>query len=146
MTAASVAAPQRPTATGLRMGIQGRLFLAFGGVAVLAAFASGMAWWSFGVMGQSMTQIGRHGVPSIVQSLSLAKESTAIAANAPSVANAKTPTELSERLGGLTQRLDGLKERISALQAAAGPSGGADWPPSPGWANAWPPTSKSSAS
>ncbi len=126
MTSASTATPQRPTATGLRMGIQGRLFLAFGGVAVLAAFASGMAWWSFGVMGQSMTQIGRHGVPSIVQSLSLAKESTAIAANAPSVANAQTPAELTERLDGLTQRLGGLKERISALQAAADPSGGAD--------------------
>ncbi len=125
MTAAS-ATPHPIAPRGLRMGIQGRLFLAFGGVAALAAFASAMAWWSFGVLGESMAQLGRHGVPSIVQSLSLAKESTAIAANAPSVANAATPEELSERLGALTQRLSGLKERITALRDAAGPGASAD--------------------
>ncbi|PWC33216.1 methyl-accepting chemotaxis protein [Azospirillum sp. TSO35-2] len=103
-----------------RLGIQGRLFLAFGGVAVLAAFASAMAWWSLSDTGRSMDQIGRSSVPAIVRSLSLAKDSTAIAADAPGVAAAQDTAALNEKVGGLTQRLAALRDRIAGMRGEAG--------------------------
>ncbi|MCM8739089.1 methyl-accepting chemotaxis protein [Azospirillum sp. A1-3] len=109
---------------GIRLGIQGRLFLAFGGVAMLAAFASVMAWWSLTETGRSMGQIGRSSVPAIVGSLNLAKDSTAIAADAPAVAASRDTAELTERMDGLTKRLVGLRDRIAAMRNQSGAGAG----------------------
>ncbi|MBP2308190.1 HAMP domain-containing protein [Azospirillum melinis] len=108
----------------VRLGIQGRLFLAFGGVAMLAAFASVMAWWSLTETGRSMGEIGRSSVPAIVRSLTLAKDSTAIAADAPAVAASRDAAELTERMDGLTKRLAGLRDRIGAMRSQAGGGSG----------------------
>ncbi|KAA0572581.1 HAMP domain-containing methyl-accepting chemotaxis protein [Azospirillum sp. Sh1] len=109
---------------GIRLGIQGRLFLAFGGVAMLAAFASVMAWWSLTETGRSMGQIGRSSVPAIVRSLNLAKDSTAIAADAPAVAASRDAAELTERMDGLTRRLEALRDRIAAMRSQSGAGAG----------------------
>ncbi len=114
----------QPTLDKGRLGIQGRLFLAFGGVAMLAAFASVMAWWSLTETGRSMGQIGRSSVPAIVGSLNLAKDSTAIAADAPAVAASRDTAELTERMDGLTKRLAGLRDRIAAMRNQSGAGAG----------------------
>ncbi len=103
-----------------RFGLSVKLYAAIAGAVGLTLAASVVAWISFVELGQHQRRITREQIPSITDSLRLARQSTLIAATAPalvSTANEAERKRVTEALHG--QRVV-LNQLIDQLQAEAG--------------------------
>ena len=103
-----------------RFGLSVKLYAAIAGAVGLTLAASVVAWISFVELGQHQRRITREQIPSITDSLRLARQSTLIAATAPALVSAADEAErkrVTEALHG--QRVI-LNQLIDQLQAEAG--------------------------
>ncbi len=123
MTAAE-AAPQRRS----RLGLSAKLYLAIAGAVALTLSASIVAWFAFVELGQHQRIITRDHIPSITDSLRLARQSTLIAATAPALVSAVDDPARRRVMASLRQQaaiLDGLIQRLAA-DVRDGPDAPAD--------------------
>src|ERR1700730_9295940 len=67
------------------LGIKAKLFLAFGGMAMLTVGAGAVAWYAFTDIDRSVTQITAKSVVGMAASLRLAEKSAEITATAPTL-------------------------------------------------------------
>ena len=65
------------------LGIKAKLFLAFGGMAMLTVGASAVAWYAFTDIDRSVTRITAESIVGMAASLRLAEKSAEITATAP---------------------------------------------------------------
>lgn len=106
------ATPQRRS----RLGLSAKLYLAIGGAVALTLAASIVAWFAFVELGQHQRIITRDHIPSITDSLRLARQSTLIAATAPALVSAVDDTGRGRVMASLRQQaatLDGLIQRLA---------------------------------
>lgn len=74
-------------------GIKAKLFLAFGGMAMLTGGASAVAWYTFTDIDRSVTRIASESVVGMAASLRLAEKSAEITATAPALIASRNEEE-----------------------------------------------------
>ncbi len=105
-----------------RLGLRGRLFAAFGAVALMTVLASAVGFVSYNRLGHTLNAITTVKMPAVDASLRIAKTSAEIAATAPALLAAASKAETVEALQLLADKQRELNQSIEAL--AATPGGG----------------------
>jgi PAS domain S-box-containing protein len=98
-----------------RLGVRGRLFLAFFGISAFAVLAAAAAMYSFLEVGRVLDQITQRRVPQALTSLEIPRQSDRIVAMAPALLTVGTPSqreELAARITAETERLNALLSRL----------------------------------
>jgi adenylate cyclase len=98
-------------------GIKAKLFLAFGGMAMLTGGASAVAWYAFTDIDRSVTRIASESVVGMAASLRLAEKSAEITATAPALIASRNEEERTQEQQRLVQRLNELFAVTNALKA-----------------------------
>lgn len=101
----------------LRVGLRGRLFLAFGLVAALTVIASINAIVSYNSLGNSLGVIAERSLPEITRSSQVVKAAGSVSAAAPSLLAAANDGEREEAARMLTLSRDDLARAIGALSS-----------------------------
>src|SRR5689334_22190488 len=83
------------------LGLSVKLYLAIGGAVTFTLAASVVAWICFVELGQIQRQITREHIPSITDSLRLARQSALIAASVPALISASDEAERSRVMNAL---------------------------------------------
>ncbi len=109
--------PVPSAATRARIGVRGRLFLAFSAIAGLAVALAGLAILSFTEMGGVLEQITSERLPPITAALQLARTSENIVALGPAIAGADDLTQLAARVAQLTEQKARVQNLLSRLEA-----------------------------
>ena len=100
-----------------RLGLRGRLFMAFGVVAALTVLASGSAIISYDSLGRSLGAISEKSLPEITRASEVARAAGDVAAAAPRLLAATDQAERDHASGILTAARQELKQSIGALAA-----------------------------
>ena len=100
-------------------GIKAKLFLAFGGMALLTGGASAVAWYAFTHVERSVTRITAESIVGMVASFRLAEKSAEITATAPALIASRNEEERAQEQERLVQRLN----ELSALTERLKPTG-----------------------
>jgi diguanylate cyclase (GGDEF)-like protein/PAS domain S-box-containing protein len=108
-------APQR----GVGMGIKGKLFAAFAGVASLTLAASFVALFSYGYIGQSLHRIQADGVPAIDRAFTLAREAAELSAISASLTAANDQQALAAALTRLRAKRVEIGDTLDLLDGAS---------------------------
>lgn len=103
--------PQR----GICLGIRGRLFIAFGGVASLTLVASLVALLSYRYIGRSFEHIERDGIPAITNALVLAREAAELSASAAALPDATDRATLDRSVGLLETKRRAMAASLDRL-------------------------------
>lgn len=103
----------------LKLGVRERLFMAFGFAAALTVLASGIAWTGLDEVAGAIERITGEAVPEITGSLTLAQQTTTIAAAAPALSNVTTDAERAQVISNLQQQIEVITQRISGLRGDA---------------------------
>jgi adenylate cyclase len=98
-------------------GIKAKLFLAFGGMAMLTGGASAVAWYAFTDIDRSVTRITSESVVGMAASLRLAEKSAEITATAPALIASRNEEERTQEQQRLVQRLNELFAVTKGLKA-----------------------------
>jgi class 3 adenylate cyclase/phosphoglycerate-specific signal transduction histidine kinase len=101
-----------------RFGIKAKLFLAFGGMAMLTCGASAVAWYAFTDIDRSIAQIAAKSVVGIAASLRLAEKSAEITATAPALIASRSEKEQVQEQDRLVKRLNELSAATEGLKTA----------------------------
>jgi class 3 adenylate cyclase/phosphoglycerate-specific signal transduction histidine kinase len=114
-------APRSPTAGRKRdgktaLGIKAKLFLAFGGMAILTVGASAVAWYAFTDIDRSVTRITTKSVVGMAASLRLAEKSAEIAATAPTLIASRNEEERVQEQERLVRRLNEISAVTEMLK------------------------------
>ena len=88
------------------LGIKAKLFLAFGGMAMLTVGASGVAWYAFTDIDRSVTRITAESIVGMAASLRLAEKSAEITATAPALIASRSEEERAKEQERLVRRLN----------------------------------------
>src|SRR5215472_6922244 len=99
------------------IGIKAKLFLAFGGMAMLTGAASAVAWYAFTDIDRSVTRITAESVVGMAASLRLAEKSAEITATAPALIASRSEQERVQEQKRLVQRLNELSAVTEGLKA-----------------------------
>src|ERR1700720_4050512 len=75
------------------LGIKAKLFLAFGGMAMLTVGASAVAWYAFTDIDRSVTRITAESIVGMAASLRLAEKSAEITATGPALIASRSDEE-----------------------------------------------------
>jgi class 3 adenylate cyclase/PAS domain-containing protein len=102
--------------SGAALGIKAKLFLAFGGMAMLTCGAGAVAWYAFTEIDRSVTRITAESVVGMAASLRLAEKSAEITAIAPALIASRTEEERVHEQGRLVQRLNELSTVTESLK------------------------------
>ena len=105
-------------------GIKAKLFLAFGGMAMLTCGASAVAWYAFTDIDRSVTRITAESIVGMAASLRLAEKSAEITATAPALIASRNEEERAQEQERLVQRLNELSTVIEGLKSRAWPRQG----------------------
>jgi methyl-accepting chemotaxis protein len=103
-----------------RLGIKGRLFAAFGGVAALTVLASVNAFMSYTHLGTMLTTVADDDLPAVANSLRVAKVSAEIAATAPALVGATNKNQITSQQTLLKAKENELDKSIDDLRATTG--------------------------
>jgi adenylate cyclase len=98
-----------------RMGVRGRLLLAFMGISAFALIAAAAAMYSFSEVGGALGQITEVRTPAALDSLELSRQAELIVAAAPKLLAVSTPDEqakVSAEIAGEVGRLEQLRGRL----------------------------------
>ncbi|WP_179954181.1 methyl-accepting chemotaxis protein [Denitrobaculum tricleocarpae] len=116
-TSADIEGGEQPKGRWMRkLGVRERLFLAFGFAAALTVLASGIAWTGLDQVSGAITRITAEAVPEITESLTLAQQTTTIAAAAPALSSVTTEAEREQVISNLREQIEVITSRISNLQ------------------------------
>jgi class 3 adenylate cyclase/phosphoglycerate-specific signal transduction histidine kinase len=88
------------------LGIKAKLFLAFGGMAMLTVGASAVAWYAFTDIDRSVTRITAESIVGMAASLRLAEKSAEITATAPALIASRSEEERAKEQERLVRRLN----------------------------------------
>ncbi len=100
-----------------RLGLGGKLFLAFGIVGMLTVVASAVAVVSYQSVGQTLDGITGNSLPALNLSVKLAQSSTELVSAAPTLLAAQTSAEREAAVEALQASQHTLEETIAALSA-----------------------------
>src|SRR5687767_13423489 len=101
-----------------RLGIRGRLLLAFFGISALAVLATAASFYAFLQVDEAVDRITRYRVPFVLASLQLSRQAERVAAAAPAVLAVTSRAQhddISAAVGGDMARLN---ELLAALKGA----------------------------
>ncbi len=118
--AGAAAAPRGGRRRGLQLGIGGKLFLAFGGVAALTLASAAVAWLSYANVEKAVLQALKTDVPAMTTALALSSESAALAAAAPALAGARDEATRQAVSLRLSAQLDELRGKVAGLRVDRG--------------------------
>ncbi|WP_429131194.1 adenylate/guanylate cyclase domain-containing protein [Ensifer sp. 4252] len=99
-----------------RLGIRGRLLLAFFGISTFAVLATVAALYAFLQVGEVVDRITRDRVPSALASLQLSRQAERVAATAPSVLNSTSKARHNEVSAAIGVEMARLEELLAALK------------------------------
>ncbi|MFM8748954.1 ATP-binding protein [Rhabdaerophilum sp.] len=108
--------PETPRA---RLGIGGRLGLAFGLSALFAVLAGVISWLAFERVSGSIRAIGEGQLPVVISAGQLAQLGGAITAGAPLLSRAESSAEVEEIGNRLRERAGALRQLVSRERATA---------------------------
>jgi class 3 adenylate cyclase/phosphoglycerate-specific signal transduction histidine kinase len=100
-------------------GIKAKLFLAFGGMALLTGVASAVAWYAFTDVDDSMRRINADSIVGMAASLRLAEKSAELTARAPAVIASRNEEEWIQQQERLVQSLSELSTVTEGLKTTA---------------------------
>ncbi len=98
-----------------RMGVRGRLLLAFMGISAFALIAAAAAMYAFSEVGGALDRITNERLPAALDAVALSRQAERIVAAAPkllAVTDAETQTAVSSDISGEVSRLDELHARL----------------------------------
>lgn len=101
-----------------RLGIRGRLLLAFFGISTFAVLATAAALYAFLQVGEVVDGITRGRVPSALASLQLSRQAERVAATAPSVLTSTSKALHNEVSAAIGVEMTRLEELLAALKGA----------------------------
>jgi methyl-accepting chemotaxis protein len=107
----------KPGMSWYRLGLRGRLFMAFGVVAALTVLASGSAIISYDSLGRSLGAIAERSLPEITRASEVVRAAGDVAAAAPRLLAATDQAERDHASKILTAARQELKQSIGALAA-----------------------------
>ena len=102
-----------------RLGIRGRLLLAFFGISTFAVFATAAAVYAFLQVGDVVERITERRVPSALGSLELSRQAERVAAAAPAVLSTTSTVQHKEISAGIGLEMARLEELLAALRGTA---------------------------
>ncbi|RWM23517.1 MAG: HAMP domain-containing protein [Mesorhizobium sp.] len=102
-----------------RLGIRGRLLLAFFGISAFAVLATAAALYAFLQVGDVVDRITRDRVPSALASLQLSRQAERVAAIAPAVLTSISKARHNEVSAAIGVEMTRLEELLAALKGAA---------------------------
>ncbi|MGI9449487.1 MAG: HAMP domain-containing protein, partial [Geminicoccaceae bacterium] len=98
-----------------RMGVRGRLLLAFMGISAFALIAAAAAMYAFSEVGGALDRITNERMPAALDAVALSRQAERIVAAAPkllAVTDAETQAAVSSDISGEVSRLDELHARL----------------------------------
>ncbi|MEK1855185.1 MAG: Cache 3/Cache 2 fusion domain-containing protein [Phyllobacterium sp.] len=98
------------------LGIKAKLFLAFGGMALLTIGASAVAWYAFTDIDRSVTRITAESVVGMAASHQLAEKSAEITATAPALIASRSEEERAQEQERLVRRLNEISAVTKGLK------------------------------
>ena len=98
------------------LGIKAKLFLAFGGMAMLTVGASAVAWYAFTDIDRSVTRITAGSIVGMAASHRLAEKSAEITATAPALIASRSEEERAKEQERLVQRLNEISAVTEGLK------------------------------
>jgi class 3 adenylate cyclase/phosphoglycerate-specific signal transduction histidine kinase len=113
----SVPAAREHDGRAAALGIKAKLFLAFGGMALLTGIASAVAWYAFTDIDRSVTRITAESIVGMAASLRLAEKSAEITATAPALIASRNEQARVQEQERLVQRLNELAVVTEGLKA-----------------------------
>ena len=105
-----------------RLGVRGRLLLAFLGISAFAVIAAAAAMYSFDEVGKVLGRITQQRMPAALASLELSRQAERIVTAAPAFLAATTRTqhqEVSQTIAAEVERLDALMAELKGGAAIA---------------------------
>jgi adenylate cyclase len=102
-----------------RVGIRGRLLLAFFGVSIFAVLATAAALYAFLQVGDVVDRITKERVPSALASLQLSRQAERVASTAPSVLAATSTVQHNEVSAAIGVEMARLEELLAALKGTS---------------------------
>jgi adenylate cyclase len=99
-----------------RLGVRGRLLLAFFGISAFAVLGAGAALYSFRQIDQSLGLITQRRVPVVVQSQELSRHAERITAAAPALLTVASQTEKDQWARGISIEVNTLNELLAQLR------------------------------
>ncbi|MGQ9369164.1 ATP-binding protein [Azospirillum sp. ST 5-10] len=103
-----------------RLGIRGRLLLAFAAVAALSVVACVIGWLSYDRLSRSLADIADGQLPALGLAARLAEEGGGIIATAPILAAARTEDEVAAIRADLARRLATLRHLLAGIERGTG--------------------------
>jgi class 3 adenylate cyclase/PAS domain-containing protein len=101
-----------------RLGIRGRLLLAFFGISTFAVLATAAALYAFLEVGEVVDRITKDRVPSALASLQLSRQAERVAATAPAVLASTSKAQHNEVSAAIAAEMTRLEELLAALRGA----------------------------
>jgi class 3 adenylate cyclase len=99
-----------------RLGVRGRLLLAFFGISAFAVFAAAAGMSSFLAVGGVLDRITQQRVPSALASLELSRQAERIVAAAPALLAAQTPDQHDQQSRTISVEVERLDALLSDLR------------------------------
>ncbi|MBL4690175.1 MAG: HAMP domain-containing protein [Rhodospirillales bacterium] len=100
------------------LGIRGRLFMAFGGVAAMTVLAGLVSWFSYAQMSESLNRIISNDIPAMTSSAQLAEKGAAIIATAPTLISAQSETERAAAWADLKATLSEMSDQVGTMDTS----------------------------
>jgi phosphoglycerate-specific signal transduction histidine kinase len=117
-TAPVVPPPQATKPRPLRLGVRGRLLLAFFGISAFAVLGAAAALYSFGQIGGALGLITQQRVPVALMSQEISRRAERIVAAAPALLTATTPDEKATRSAGISDDVRNMTALLADLRRA----------------------------
>ena len=111
-----------------RLGVRGRLLLAFVGISAFAVIAAAAAMYSFAEVGAVLDRITRQRVPAALASLKLSRQAEQLVTAAPALLAVTSRSQQEEVSASIAAEVERLDQRWKTCGAA--PSTPRPWPPS----------------
>jgi len=109
--------PQLPeAAVRSRLGVRGRLLLAFFGISAFAILGAGAALYSFREIDRSLGLITQRRIPVVAQSQELSRHAERITAAAPALLTRASQTEKDQWARGISIEVNTLNELLAQLR------------------------------
>jgi adenylate cyclase len=102
-----------------RLGIRGRLLLAFFGISAFAVLATAAAVYAFLQVGEVVERITERRVPSALASLALSRQAERVSASAPAVLASTSSAEHTAVSAAIGAEMARLEELLAALKGTA---------------------------